>query len=138
MTATDVALAIDTVEAAAATPERDQPYAALGLRPDEYARIREILGRRPTSAELGMYSVMWSEHCSYKSSRVHLRRFGRQTDAGVLVAHDLTQEELAQLVGASRDTVNKALADFASRGWLRLEARAVVLLDVDRLVRRAR
>ena len=66
------------------------------------------------------------------------RRFGRETDAGVLVAHELTQEELAQLVGASRETVNKALADFASRGWLRLEARAVVLLDVERLERRAR
>ncbi len=66
------------------------------------------------------------------------RRFGRPTDEGVLVAHDLTQEELAQLVGASRETVNKALADFASRGWLRLEARAVTLLDVDRLQRRAR
>ena len=52
--------------------------------------------------------------------------------------HDLTQEELAQLVGASRETVNKALADFASRGWLRLEPRSVVLLDVDRLQRRAR
>ena len=49
-----------------------------------------------------------------------------------MVAHDLTQEELAQLVGASRETVNKALADFASRGWLRLEARAVLLLDVER------
>ena len=57
---------------------------------------------------------------------------------GLLVAHDLTQEELAQLVGASRETVNKALADFASRGWLRLEARAVLLLDVERLRRRAR
>jgi CRP-like cAMP-binding protein len=66
------------------------------------------------------------------------RRFGRQTDQGVLVAHELTQEELAQLVGASRETVNKALADFASRGWLRLEARAVVLMDVERLHRRAR
>ena len=66
------------------------------------------------------------------------RRFGRQTDVGMLVAHELTQEELAQLVGASRETVNKALADFASRGWIRLEARAVVLLDVDRLSRRAR
>ncbi len=54
------------------------------------------------------------------------------------MAHELTQEELAQLVGASRETVNKALADFASRGWLRLEARAVVLLDVERLERRAR
>jgi CRP-like cAMP-binding protein len=65
-------------------------------------------------------------------------RFGRTTDEGVLVAHDLTQEELAQLVGASRETVNKALADFATRGWLRLEARSVVLLDVERLRRRAR
>src|SRR3712207_2341241 len=55
---------------------RPQPWADLGLKPDEYGRIREILGRRPTSSELAMYSVMWSEHCSYKSSKVHLRRFG--------------------------------------------------------------
>ncbi len=54
------------------------------------------------------------------------------------MAHDLTQEELAQLVGASRETVNKALADFATRGWLKLEARAVMLIDVDRLTKRAR
>jgi phosphoribosylformylglycinamidine synthase subunit PurL len=67
---------IDTVENAAATPEREQPYAALGLKDDEYARIREILGRRPTSGELAMYSVMWSEHCSYKSSKIYLRQFG--------------------------------------------------------------
>src|SRR3954451_6224168 len=65
-------------------------------------------------------------------------RFGRPTDDGILVAHELTQEELAQLVGASRETVNKALADFATRGWLRLEGRAVVLLDVERLRKRAR
>ncbi|GAA4350349.1 Crp/Fnr family transcriptional regulator [Angustibacter luteus] len=65
-------------------------------------------------------------------------RFGRPADDGILVAHELTQEELAQLVGASRETVNKALADFATRGWLRLEARAVVLLDIERLKRRAR
>jgi CRP/FNR family transcriptional regulator, cyclic AMP receptor protein len=65
-------------------------------------------------------------------------RFGRVADDGVHVHHDLTQEELAQLVGASRETVNKALADFTSRGWLRLEARSVVLLDLERLKRRAR
>ena len=65
------------------------------------------------------------------------RRFGVQAEDGLHVTHDLTQEELAQLVGASRETVNKALADFASRGFLRLEARAVVILDVDRLSRRA-
>ena len=65
-------------------------------------------------------------------------RFGTSTDKGVHVPHDLTQEELAQLVGASRETVNKSLADFVSRGWIRLEGRAVTLLDVDRLARRAR
>lgn len=73
---------VDTVEHAAATPDDAQPYAELGLKPDEYARIRDLLGRRPTAAELAMYSVMWSEHCSYKSSKKHLRLFGeRQTPA---------------------------------------------------------
>ena len=65
------------------------------------------------------------------------RRFGVPTEDGVRVTHDLTQEELAQLVGASRETVNKALADFAGRGFLRLEGRAVVILDLERLTRRA-
>ena len=65
-------------------------------------------------------------------------RFGQSMPDGLHVTHDMTQEELAQLVGASRETVNKALADFASRGWLRLESRSVVLLDVERLQRRAR
>jgi phosphoribosylformylglycinamidine synthase II len=71
-------LAADTVAHAAATPEKDQPYGALGLKEDEYLKIREILGRRPTSGELAMYSVMWSEHCSYKSSKIYLRQFGQK------------------------------------------------------------
>lgn len=65
-------------------------------------------------------------------------RFGRKADDGIHVHHDLTQEELAQLVGASRETVNKALADFAMRGWLRLEPRSVVIIDLERLTKRAR
>ena len=69
----------DTVANATATPEREQPYAALGLTESEYLSIREILGRRPTSGELAMYSVMWSEHCSYKSSKKYLRQFGEKT-----------------------------------------------------------
>ena len=77
MTATAVPL--DSVARAASTPYAVQPYRELGLRDDEYARIREILGRRPTEAELAMYSVMWSEHCSYKSSKVHLAYFGETT-----------------------------------------------------------
>jgi len=72
----------DTVTHAAEHPEDDQPFAELGLRPEEYDRIREILRRRPTSSELAMYSVMWSEHCSYKSSKVHLRQFGDKQPEG--------------------------------------------------------
>ena len=68
----------DTVAIAKATPEKVQPFAALGLKQDEYLAIREILGRRPTSGELAMYSVMWSEHCSYKSSKNYLRQFGQK------------------------------------------------------------
>ena len=69
-------MALDTVAIAQTTPDDIQPFAQLGLKADEYARIKEILGRRPTSSELAMYSVMWSEHCSYKSSKVHLKQFG--------------------------------------------------------------
>ncbi|MFE2160323.1 phosphoribosylformylglycinamidine synthase subunit PurL [Streptomyces lydicus] len=71
-------MTLDTVKHASETPGVEQPWAELGLKKDEYERIREILGRRPTGAELAMYSVMWSEHCSYKSSKVHLKQFGEK------------------------------------------------------------
>ena len=66
------------------------------------------------------------------------QRFGTQEAGSLRVTHDLTQEEIAQLVGASRETVNKALADFAHRGWLRLEGKSVLISDSERLARRAR
>ena len=65
-------------------------------------------------------------------------RFGKKTDEGLFVHHDLTQEELAQLVGASRETVNKALADFAGRNWLKLDGRAVLITDFERLSKRGK
>ncbi len=68
----------DTVSRAAATPDLPQPFAELGLTAAEYERVRQVLGRRPTDAELALYSVMWSEHCSYKSSKVHLRQFAEK------------------------------------------------------------
>lgn len=71
-------MSIDTVGQAQVTPTAEQPYRELGLKLDEYDSIKNILGRRPTSSELAMYSVMWSEHCSYKSSKVHLRQFGEK------------------------------------------------------------
>ena len=77
----------DTVAHAAATGDRPQPFAELGLTGDEYRRIRELLGRRPTDCELAIYSVMWSEHCSYKSSRRHLRQLADQAPpSGALLA----------------------------------------------------
>src|SRR5665647_2684435 len=83
MTGSADAPLFDTVDHAASTPDTPQPWAELGLKEDEYQRIRELLGRRPTAGELAMYSVMWSEHCSYKSSKVHLRQFGEKTDAAM-------------------------------------------------------
>lgn len=70
---------VDSIERAVESPDQPQPYKELGLKDDEYERIKQILGRRPTDSELAMYSVMWSEHCSYKSSKVHLRYFGETT-----------------------------------------------------------
>ena len=87
-TVTPDIVTLDTVTLAAGASAADsaQPYAELGLRADEYAHIREILGRRPTATELAMYAVMWSEHCSYKSSKVHLRQFAATApDTGVLL-----------------------------------------------------
>ena len=69
---------IDTVKQSKKEADKEQPWAALGLKEDEYDSIKEILGRRPTSSELAMYSVMWSEHCSYKSSKIYLRQFGEK------------------------------------------------------------
>ncbi|ALE04396.1 phosphoribosylglycinamide synthetase (plasmid) [Arthrobacter sp. ERGS1:01] len=69
---------IDTVENAAATPDVELPWAELGLKQNEFDDVVKVLGRRPTGAELAMYSVMWSEHCSYKSSKNHLRQFGEK------------------------------------------------------------
>ena len=84
---------VDTVDNAVATPDEAQPWQELGLTGDEYTRIREILGRRPTGGELAMYSVMWSEHCSYKSSKIYLKKFAalpQQTPRGPVSYTHLT------------------------------------------------
>ncbi|QCP04109.1 Crp/Fnr family transcriptional regulator [Brevibacterium sp. CS2] len=110
---------------------RERPQAAMNLLKSLAQRLRrtnDIVGDLVFSDVPGRVA---------KSLLDLAERFGKQAPDGTLVAHDLTQEELAQLVGASRETVNKALADFAARGWLRLEARAVVILDFDRLRNRA-
>lgn len=108
-------------------------------RPEVAAQLLGALARRLRRTNEAMADLVFSDVPGRVAKQLLdlAKRFGLQTDDGLRVTHDLTQEELAQLVGASRETVNKALADFASRGFLRLEARAVVILDLERLSRRA-
>ncbi len=109
-------------------------------RPDVARQLLRALARRLRRTNEALADLVFSDVPGRVATALLdlADRFGRTADDGVHVHHDLTQEELAQLVGASRETVNKALADFASRGWLRLEPRSVVIMDIERLSRRAR
>ena len=111
-------------------------------RPEVAEALLQALAQRLRRTEDAMADLVFSD-VPGRVAKALLELGGKfgESDGpgdGVHVTHDLTQEELAQLVGASRETVNKALADFASRGWIQLESRSVVLLDVDRLERRSR
>lgn len=108
--------------------------------PDVSAQLLQALARRLRRTNESLADLVFSDVPGRVAKALLdlADRFGRPATDGILVAHELTQEELAQLVGASRETVNKALADFASRGWLRLEPRSVVIMDVERMKRRAR
>ncbi len=112
----------------------------LNGRPDVARQLLRALARRLRRTNEALADLVFSD-VPGRVAKALLdlsERFGTPTEEGLRVTHDLTQEELAQLVGASRETVNKALADFAARSWLRLDQRAVLLLDIDRLRRRAR
>jgi CRP-like cAMP-binding protein len=118
---------------------RDRLNAWLTGRPELASALLQALAQRLRRVNEQMSDLVFSD-VPGRVAKALLdlgERFGVSTDEGLLVTHDMTQEELAQLVGASRETVNKALADFAGRGWLRLEPRAVILLDVARLSRRS-
>lgn len=114
--------------------------ALLQSRPEISSQLLQALARRLRRTNDSLSDLVFSDVPGrVAKALIDLsERFGRPAIDGILVAHELTQEELAQLVGASRETVNKALAEFVQRGWLRLEARAVVILDVNRLRQRSR
>jgi CRP/FNR family cyclic AMP-dependent transcriptional regulator len=115
-----------------------QPWIA--DRPEVAERLLQVLARRLRRTNNAIADLVFTVVPGRvaKALLSLAERFGTPVDDGLRVTHDLTQEELAQLVGASRETVNKALADFAGRGWLRLDSRAVVIMDRERLERRAR
>ncbi len=112
----------------------------LQSHPEVAAQLLRALARRLRRTNEAMADLVFTDVPGRVAKALLdlARRFGVPGEEGVHVTHDLTQEELAQLVGASRETVNKALADFASRGWMRVDSRAVTILDADRLARRAR
>ena len=112
----------------------------LNNRPEIAEQLLRVLARRLRRTNDALADLIFTDVPGRVAKNLlqMAGRFGTR-DGGVLrVTHDLTQEELAQLVGASRETVNKALADFASRGWLRLDGKSVIILDPERLARRAR
>jgi CRP/FNR family cyclic AMP-dependent transcriptional regulator len=135
-----------TATAAAVTDAQLATFAHDDLRPliveqpDIAAELLRVLAERLRQTNDAMADLVFTDVPGRvaKALLSLAERFGETDDDGVRVHHDLTQEELAQLVGASRETVNKALSDFASRGWLRVDARSVVLMDIERLRRRAR
>jgi CRP/FNR family cyclic AMP-dependent transcriptional regulator len=112
----------------------------LGTRPDASRVLLRVLARRLRRTNDAMSDLIFTDVPGRvaKALLALADQFGAPTPTGLRVDHALTQEELAQLVGASRETVNKALADFAARGWITLESRAVVLLDTERLTHRSR
>lgn len=112
----------------------------LSGRPEVAAALLQALARRIRRTNEAMADLVFSDVPGRVAKALMDlgEKFGTVTPEGLMVTHDMTQEELAQLVGASRETVNKALADFAQRGWIRLESRQVLILDVERLGRRAR
>ena len=109
-------------------------------RPEIAGQLLRVLARRLRRTNDSLADLIFTDVPGRvaKALLELAERFGTPEPSGIRVHHDLTQEELAQLVGASRETVNKALADFASRGWMQVDSRAVTILDADRLARRAR
>jgi CRP-like cAMP-binding protein len=112
----------------------------LAGRPEVAEALLQALARRLRRTNEAMADLVFSDVPGRVAKALMDlgEKFGTVTPEGLMVTHDMTQEELAQLVGASRETVNKALADFAQRGWIRLESRQVLILDVERLGKRAR
>jgi len=109
-------------------------------RPEIAEQLLRVLARRLRRTNDALADLIFTDVPGRVAKQLLAlaERFGSPEGEGMRVHHDLTQEELAQLVGASRETVNKALADFASRGWVRVDSRALTILDSARLARRAR
>jgi CRP/FNR family transcriptional regulator len=127
-------------EATLASLDHDDLRPLMADRPDVSVQLLQALAQRLRRTNEAMADLVFTDVPGRVAKALLdlAEKFGTAEADGLRVRHDLTQEELAQLVGASRETVNKALSEFAHRGWLRIEGRSVLLMDPDRLARRAR
>jgi CRP/FNR family cyclic AMP-dependent transcriptional regulator len=127
-------------EVRAVSMDRDALKAWIKDRPEIAEQLLRVLARRLRRTNNNLADLIFTDVPGRVAKQLLqlAQRFGTQEGGALRVTHDLTQEEIAQLVGASRETVNKALADFAHRGWIRLEGKSVLISDSERLARRAR
>ena len=123
----------------AVSMDRDALRAWIADRPEIAGQLLRVLARRLRRTNNDMADLIFTDVPGRVAKQLlHLgQQFGTREGGAIRVTHDLTQEEIAQLVGASRETVNKALADFAHRGWIQLEGKSVLICDSERLARRA-
>ncbi|WP_018180229.1 Crp/Fnr family transcriptional regulator [Jongsikchunia kroppenstedtii] len=135
-----ISSATTVTEVRAVSMDRDALRSWIADRPQIAEQLLRVLARRLRRTNNNLADLIFTDVPGRVAKQLLqlAQRFGTQEAGAVRVTHDLTQEEIAQLVGASRETVNKALADFAQRGWLRLEGKSVLIADSERLARRAR
>jgi len=111
----------------------------IAARPEVAEQLLRILARRLRRMSTSRDEMVFTD-APGRIAKLLLRlaqRFGVQRDGAVEVTHDLTQDEIAQLLGASRETVNKVLSDFTNRGWIRLRGKGVIISEAERLALRA-
>lgn len=132
--------AVCVTDVAAATMNSELLRKWIGEHPEISEQLLRVLARRLRRTNASLADLIFTDVPGRvaKTLLQLANRFGTQEGGALRVNHDLTQEEIAQLVGASRETVNKALATFAHRGWIRLEGKSVLIVDTERLARRAR
>jgi CRP/FNR family transcriptional regulator, cyclic AMP receptor protein len=124
----------------AVSMDRDALKTWITERPEIAEQLLRVLARRLRRTNNNLADLIFTDVPGRVATQLlHLaHRFGTPEGNAVRVTHDLTQQEIAQLIGASRETVNKALVDFGQRGWIRWDGKSVLISDYKRLSRRAR
>jgi len=132
--------ATTVTEVRAVSMDRDALRAWIADRPEIAEQLLRVLARRLRRTNNNLADLIFTDVPGRVAKQLLqlAQQFGTQEDGAMRVTHDLTQEEIAQLVGASRESVNKALAEFAHRGWIRLDVKTVWICDSERLARRAK